>query len=187
MADFDPPFANSAEKRMPNASERENGMPCGPAMQALFNGLFNNLQGQFKHLGDQAGVSPNGENDHTFNFRAIEALISAATGGGDTSQYLLISQARARLPIFPEILSADGRMNVISPASGTVRVPGGVDFMHRGIFPATTVETDFGTDASKTYHIRWNPTDGLSLNDLASGTYNPNTPDFPSNCLILLY
>ena len=175
MADFDPPFADSGERRIPTASERANGFPCGPADQKLFNGMFNTLEGQFKHLGDQAGVMPTGDNDHTYNFRAIEALIAAATGGGNTSQYLLISQARARLPIYPEIQSADGRMIVSSPATGTVRIPGGVDFAHRGIFLETTTQTDFVTDPSKTYHVRWDITNGYTLNDLASATYNPST------------
>jgi len=58
---------------------------------------------------------------------------------------------------------------------GTVRVPAGLDFMHRGIFRVTTTQTDFVTDPSKTYHLRWNPTDGFVLRDLASGAYNPGS------------
>ncbi|KGF71150.1 hypothetical protein LL06_00685 [Hoeflea sp. BAL378] len=110
--------------------------------------------------------------------KAIEAAIAAATGGGDTSQFLLVSQARARLPIFPEILSADGKMIVTSPAAGTVQVPTSVNFQHRGIYPVSTssyIEDDrtFTTLSNKTYHLRWNPTDGFLLKDLADGSYNP--------------
>lgn len=174
MPDFDPPFARDAERRVPSAEERLNGFPCGPAERALFNGLLHLIEGQFKTLGDQAGVGPNGSNDHTLLYRAVAALIAAATGGGDTSQFLLVSQAQARLPIFPEILSADGRINVVSPAAGTVRVPNGVGFLHRGIFPTTTVETDFITDVSKIYHVRWDLVNGYRLLDLASAVYNPS-------------
>jgi len=111
--------------------------------------------------------------------KAIEAAISAATGGGDTSQFLLVSQARARLPIFPEIESADGKMNVTSPSAGTVQVPTSVTFQHRGIYPVSTsdyIEGDrtFATLANKTYHLRWNPTDGFLLEDLADSGYNPS-------------
>ncbi|MCO6410108.1 hypothetical protein [Hoeflea alexandrii] len=111
--------------------------------------------------------------------KAIEAAILAATGGGDTSQYVLITQARARLPIFPEIQSADGKMNVTSPSAGTVQVPSAVSFQHRGIYPVSTsdyIEDDrtFTTLANKTYHLRWTPTDGFSLEDLADSGYNPS-------------
>tara|TARA_R110000787_G_scaffold28280_15_gene77226 strand:+ start:48 stop:953 length:906 start_codon:yes stop_codon:yes gene_type:complete len=110
--------------------------------------------------------------------KAIEAAIDAATGAGDTSQYLLVTQARARLPIFPEIVSADGKMNVTSPSAGTVLVPTSVSFQHRGIYPVSTsdyieVDRTFTTLANKTYHLRWNPTDGFSLEDLADSGYNP--------------
>lgn len=109
--------------------------------------------------------------------KAIEAAISAATGGGDTSQFLLVSQARARLPIFPEIQSADGKMNVTSPSAGTVQVPTAVTFTHRGIYPVSTsdyIEDDrtFTTLANKTYHLRWTPVGGFALEDLADSGYN---------------
>lgn len=174
MADFSIPFGRDAEKRLPTQAERENGFPCGPASQILFNGMFNRIEAELGEVISFAGLS--GTDDrNTLVREAIEALIAAATGNADTSQYLLISQARSRLPIFPEIESADNKINIYSPATGTIRIPGGVNFMHRGIFPVTTVETDFSTDASKTYHIRWNTTDGYQMLDLASGTYNPNT------------
>jgi hypothetical protein len=109
--------------------------------------------------------------------KAIEAAIDAATGAGDTSQYLLVTQARARLPIFPDVQSSDGKINVTSPTGGTVQVPTSVTFQHRGIYPVSTsdyIEDDrtFTTLANKTYHLRWNPVDGFSLEDLADSGYN---------------
>ncbi|ARO22956.1 hypothetical protein TAL182_CH01143 [Rhizobium sp. TAL182] len=119
-----------------------------------------------------AGIS--GSNaDLTQLLQAIQYLIDAATGAGDTSNYVLMPAARARLPIFPEVLTSDGRIPVTSPSTGTVRVPAGYDFMHRGIFTITTVQTDFATVANKTYHLRWNPTNGFQLKDLADAAYNP--------------
>tara|TARA_R110002126_G_scaffold165178_4_gene313042 strand:- start:197 stop:766 length:570 start_codon:yes stop_codon:yes gene_type:complete len=49
---------------------------------------------------------------------------------------------------------------------------------HRGIVPFSTSDytepqRTFSTVANKTYHLRWNPTDGFSLKDVADGAYNP--------------
>jgi hypothetical protein len=133
---------------------------------------------ELDHLIDFAGLTP-GKADLQQVRKAIEALILAATGGGETSQYLLITQARARLPIFPDVQSADGRINVTSPTGGTLLVPPSVSFQHRGIYPVSTsdyIEDDrtFTTLANKTYHLRWNPTDGFVLKDLADSGYNPS-------------
>jgi hypothetical protein len=171
MADFNVPFASNAGRRSPTADEKLNGFPCGPADQFLFNGLFNRLESEMRSVIIAAGITPSDTNMGQVR-DAIQAMIDAATGGGDTSSYLLLDQAAARLPIYPTVESADGRINIISPAAGTVRIPGGVDFLHRGIKPITTVETDFATQPSKTYHVRWNPTSGYSLKDLADNSYN---------------
>lgn len=179
MADFDPPFATSGERRLPTSTEQANGITCGPLDRTLFNGIFNLHNGNIGRVIAEAGVTgPDG--DLTKLFRAIQTLIASATGSDpsdplDTSQFVMFPQARARLPIFPEIQTSDGRMTIISPGTGQVRVPGGVNFLHRGIWQVTTAQTDIATDASKTYHLRWNPTDGIVLRDLASGTYNPGT------------
>lgn len=173
MADFDPPFADQGERRLPSSTEQQLGFPCGPASRELFNGLFWLLQGQIKDIASEAGVIPSQEGDITLLKRAVLALIDAATGGGTADNYILMDQARSRLPIYPDVQHETGHLGVLSPSTGTVRVPGSRTFLHRGIFPVTTVQTDFATDPSKTYHLRWNPTDGFVLRDLASGTYNP--------------
>ena len=174
MSAFDPPFATNGELRAPTASEKSLGFPCGPASQALFNFLINRLEGNIDNIADQAGVAADAEDDQTLLFRAVEALIAAATGGGDTSQFVLVTQARARLPIFPDVQNTAGTIVVTAPSTGTVRVPAATNFLHRGIFLITTAQTDFLTDPSKTYHLRWDPTNGFRLLDLASGTYNPS-------------
>lgn len=174
MTDFTPPFADEAEKRVPTSDERTNGFPCGPASQSLFNGLFWLLESQIKDVADAAGQVPSQDFDSTLLLRAINALISAATGGSPAG-YILMDQARARLPIFPEVLNVDGRIGVTAPATGTIRVPGGVTFQHRGIYQYTTAQTDFMTDPSKTYHLRCDLTTGtFSMNDLSAGSYNPS-------------
>lgn len=174
MADFDPPFGASGEYRMPESSEQEQGFQCGPADMALFIGLFNRIESELGHLIKFAGLDPTNA-DMTQVRKAIQALISTATGGGDTSAFLTLAQARQRLPIMPHTEGTVGHLGVIAPATGTIRIPAGTTFLHRGIFPVTTVQTDFTTVASKTYHLRWDPTNGFRLRDLADAAYNAGT------------
>lgn len=183
MADFSIPFANGAsadDRRYPTVDEKVSGFLCGPADRALFNGVLHRIESELQSIISEAGI-PGDDTAHNRTLLAIQAMIEAALATieppdePDLSPFLTMLQARARLPIFPEVLNVDGRIVVTAPATGTIRLPGGVTFMHRGIFPVTTVQTDFATDASKTYHLRWNPTDGYVLRDLASGTYNPST------------
>lgn len=130
-------------------------------------------QRELVHLIEFSGQTPNAL-DLTQVRQAIETLIAAATGGGDVETYLTLLQASARLPIFPEVQSSSGHFGVFSPEAGKVRIPAGVSFLHRGIAPHTSIETDLVTSPNKTYHLRWNSTDGFALKDLASGTYNPS-------------
>jgi hypothetical protein len=111
--------------------------------------------------------------DLTQLLQAINHLIAAATGGAGDPNYVLMTQARVRLPIYPEILTSDGRLPIASPGSGLVRIPAGYNFLHRGIFNVTTTLIDLVTLANKTYHLRWNPTDGFALKDLSDVAYNP--------------
>lgn len=172
--DFDPPFGENGELTAPTTDQQSLGFDCGPASRSLFNYLFNLQQGQIANIAAEAGVASASQGDPTVLYRAVAALIAAATGEGETSLFVLMSQARARLPIYPEVLNVDGRIVVTAPATGTVRVPGGVDFLHRGIFSVTTAQEDFATEASKTYHLRWNPDDGFALKNLADVAYNPS-------------
>jgi len=174
MADFSPPFADEGERRAPTTDEQNTGFACGPADIALFNWMFWSLQAEMNEVIEQAGLTPS-NSDMTQLFQAIDALISSATGGADTSTYLLMTQARARQLVFPEVLNSNAHFGVTAPSTGTIRIPASVQFRHRGIFDITTSQTDFATDPSKTYHLRWNPTDGFALKDLANGTYNPST------------
>lgn len=172
MANFSTPFASTGPRRNPTADERANGFECGAADLLLFNGLFHRLESEVGAVIANAGIV---QSDNSFNqlLLAIQALINAATGGGETEDYLLIDQARTRLPIYPEWQTADGTINITSPAPGTVRIPAAVTFLHRGIFPIVTAQTDFATAASKTYHLRWSLAGGYQLRDLVDAGYNP--------------
>lgn len=173
MANFNPAFGTNGDFRYPSSTERDQGFPCGPLDKDLFNGLYYRIESELKSVIDAGGISHT-DTDHTLVLQAINALISAATGGSP-SDYILMSQAEARLPIFPQIGTTDGKMGITSPATGTVRLPGSVTFLHRGIGQYTTSLNDFATVGSKTYHLRWDfATDTYSLEDLSDSGYNPS-------------
>jgi hypothetical protein len=174
MGNFSQPFADAGEFRLPTDEERSLGFPCGPLSKSLFNGLFHRLEAELESIISFAGITHDDNTNETLK-DAVLALIDSAVGGGDTSGYLLTSQARSRIPIFPEVDSTDGKITVSQPATGTVRIPAGTTFLHRGIYPVVTVLTDFTTNASKVYHLRWSYADGYALKDLSNTTYNPGT------------
>ncbi|OWV94276.1 hypothetical protein ATY81_12560 [Rhizobium sp. R72] len=156
----------------PNAPYIDRNTPGAQSGSRVPAAAVEHPQREIMAVIDAAGIPPS-SGDLTQLLQAIEALISAATGGGDTSNFVLMAAARARLPIFPEVLTSDGGIGVISPSTGQVRVPAGTNFLHRGIFNVTTVQSDFATAANKTYHVRWTPVAGFALKDLADVGYNP--------------
>lgn len=158
----------------PNAPYVDRNTPGAIAGSRVPAAAMEHPQREIMAVIAAAGLTPNPA-DLTQLLQAIQKIIDAATGGAGDANYVLMTQARNRLPIFPEVQTADGRLAVISPASGTVRIMPGYDFLHRGIFNVTTVQQDFPTSPSKTYHLRWNPTDGFALKDVAGLTYNPGS------------
>lgn len=173
MAKFSPPWASvGGVTRSPTVDEQNDGFPCGELDLDLWNRLIQRYDAELQAILDEGGITGT-EEDDTGVLQAIQAMIAAATGGGDTSQFVLFSQAQARLPIFPEVTTNNGVIAVTSPGTGQIRVPASAVILHRGIRTYTTVQTDFATVLSKTYHLRWNPTDGFALKDLADTGYNP--------------
>lgn len=85
----------------------------------------------------------------------------------------MIDEVRVDMPIYPEVLTVDGKFSVASPAPGTIRVDAGTDWVMRGSKRYTTVQTDLPTSASKLYHLRWRADAGWVLRDLAALPYNP--------------
>jgi hypothetical protein len=156
----------------PNAPYIDRNTPGAQSGSRVPAAAVEHPQREIMAVISAAGI-PGSTEDLTQLLQAIQALIAAATGGGDTSNFVLMTAARARLPIFPEVLTEDGRIPVITPSTGQVRVPAGYNFLHRGIFNITTVQTDFATTASKTYHLRWTPGAGFAMKDLADTGYNP--------------
>lgn len=173
MADFSPPWASEGGvNRSPTVDEQNDGFACGSADLTLFNRLIGRIEAELEAIQTEGGIAGT-ESDDTTVLQAIQAMIAAATGGGDTSQFVLFSQAQARLPIYPEVTTNNGVINVTDLGTGNIRIPASATILHRGIRTYTTSQEDIATTASKTYHLRWNPTDGFSLEDLADTGYNP--------------
>lgn len=173
MADFSTPFSSTGGvNRNPETDERQNGFPCGELDLELFNGMFRRIEAELNSIRIAGAVTPS-DGDDTITLQAIQALIAAATGGGTATDYVLMAQARDRLPIFADVQNGTGHFGVTSPSNGTIRVPAGVSFLHRGIYLVTTAQTDLATVGSKTYHVRWGKTTGFYIVSLDNATYNP--------------
>ncbi|KAA3510092.1 hypothetical protein [Agrobacterium rosae] len=156
----------------PNAPYVDRNTPGAIAGSRVPAAALEHTQREIMAVIVGAGLDPS-STDLTQLLQAIQKIIDAATGGAGDENYVLMTQARVRLPLFPEVQTADGRLAVISPSNGVVRLMPGYDFFHRGIFAVTTVQQDFATTGNKVYHLRWNPNDGYVLRDLASAVYNP--------------
>lgn len=130
------------------------------------------------HVIEQAGLQPTAS-DLTQLWQAIQIAIEQGPGGGLGGAYVTQAAALANLPIFPEVLTADGRMT-LSAGTGEVVLAADQNFVHRGIFRYSTsdwelAERTFATAPNKTYHLRWTPLGGFALRDTADGDYNPGS------------
>ncbi|MDI7924609.1 hypothetical protein [Ferirhizobium litorale] len=165
---YNPPFGSPD----PNAGYQDRNTPGAVSGSRVPAAAIENPQREIMAVIAAAGLDASNA-DLTQLLQAIQYLIAQSTGEGGDSNFVLMTEARTRLRIFPEVLTSDGRLPVTSPATGQVRIPAGYDFLHRGIFNVTTVQTDFATAANKIYHLRWNKTTGYALKDLADVGYNP--------------
>lgn len=134
------------------------------------------------HLITFAGLTPSGEDLQQVR-KAVVAIFESLSGEGPSESYVTIGQARTRMLAYPDVQTADGRINVISPGAGIVQIPSGVTILHRGIFPISTsdfIEDDrtFETAANKTYHCYMDLSVGEDgtphLVEVTDETYNPD-------------
>lgn len=84
-----------------------------------------------------------------------------------------IERARVNQPVYPEVLTADAKFTITSPAAGQIQIGPGTQWVMRGGKTQTSILTTLLTSASKIYHLRWREDTGFVLYDLASLTYNP--------------
>lgn len=166
--EYNAPYG-SADPNAPYVDRNTPGAVSGSKIPAK---AIEHPQREIMSVIEAAGIVPDKKKVDQL-LEAIQALINASTGGAGDENYVLMTQARASLPIFPHVKTSTGTIPVVSAGDGQVRLPSGTNFLHRGIFNIVTVQMDFPTIANKTYHLRWNPTDGFALKDLANASYNP--------------
>jgi hypothetical protein len=93
-------------------------------------------------------------------------------GGGDVTQW-------QRLPIFPEIETANGTLAIVDNGNGTLTVSASQNILWRGWDRVSTDSLSAGArtvaiQANKTYHLRWvRGGASIVLKDLADIAYNP--------------
>jgi hypothetical protein len=204
MVNFVSPWAYGVSRRPPTAQEVVAGYPCGPFDKQLLDWLMNALWAEVGHTISYAGIA--GSNDDMQQLRkAIEQLIDTRVGplyeilegmasdsesGPDLSSYVTTDQARLRLPFFPDVLLASGKVGVTAPIGGQLLVAPNQNILHRGIYPFSTsnftaAQRTFNTNASRFYHVRISLIPGaeaVQFKDLTDVTYNPlalsETDDF---------
>lgn len=169
-----PPFGTS------DGTPWTNGNPAvGQRGSVIDARAIDHAQTEIVNAITRLGLTPDANNLEQLGL-AIQNAIDAATGGGSADGYVTVESARARLPIFPEVLTADGRLTITSPSSGTVLVaPTGI-LRHRGIFDVNMsdiaeVNRTFSVLPSRVAHLRWSPSAGLSLRYLDDPLYNASS------------
>lgn len=116
------------------------------------------------------------------NFRnAVRGLSVPENESDDDLMYKMfqaIQLERKFLPIFPSI-SNGGLLSINANGAGQIEVLPGQSILHRGMKVFLTSDYSeesrkFTTSSNKTYHLRWSPSSGFSLENLSDSGYNPN-------------
>jgi hypothetical protein len=154
---YNPPYGSTD----PDASYVDRNTPDAVSGSRVPAAAVEDTQREIIKVITEAGLAPSGA-DLTQLLQAIGIMIEAV---------------RVRLPIYPEILTSDGKMTLTAPAVGVVRVPSDVGFLIRGGGYHVTEQTDFVTVINTTYHLRYDEAHGFRLRSLSSGGYNPDTLD----------
>lgn len=131
------------------------------------NGITAQLRRAIRGLGitDRTLVDP------TFDDMLLDAI---RAGSADAVTY---TQAYLAVPIFPDILTV-GKVLAFTTSTGQIIVNAAQEFVLRGVRKFSTDSYSLGartfaTVANKTYHLRFDRTNGFRLRDLADGAYNP--------------
>lgn len=165
---------------------RSQNAGAGLAGTEVTAAWLNAIQENIAKVIEEAGLALD-INDWDLLYKALQTYIAVVNG------YVSEASARSYLPLYPEILTSDGRMTVTTGA-GSIIVAADQGFVHRGVLGHSTNEWDLGERtlphaANKTYHLRWqhNGVEGsFVLKDLADAGYNPSAaseahPDFDSD------
>jgi hypothetical protein len=80
------------------------------------------------------------------------------------------------MPLYPEIMTADNRLR-ITDLIGSIEINSSQSWLIRGAELRNTdeysvIERTFNYEENKTYHLRWNKSEGFVLKDLDDSLYN---------------
>lgn len=153
---------------------RSQNAGAGLAGTEVTAAWLNAIQENIAKVIEEAGLALD-INDWDLLYKALQTYIAVVNG------YVSEASARSYLPLYPEILTSDGRMTVTTGA-GSIIVAADQGFVHRGVLGHSTNEWDLGERtlphaANKTYHLRWQHngvTGSFVLKDLAEAGYNPS-------------
>jgi len=149
---YAPPYGSTD----PNASYVDRSTPNAQSGSRVPKLAVEAPQREIVKVITEAGLTPN-DGDMTQLWQAIKIMVEGL---------------RVNLPIYPDVLTSDGKIPVAPFAPGTIRIPANVDFVMRGGKKITTVQTDRSTVANTTYHLRWTAADGFILKSLSDTAYN---------------
>lgn len=158
----------------PNAPYVDDNPAAGQEGSAVPAKAVEHPQREIQAVIEAAGLTPDENQIDQLN-EAIDTKISLAVGG-ESQLDEVINLLRARARVYPEILTASGTFNLLQPTGSSVRIPAGINLLHRGCFLETTAQQDFSHVANKVYHLRkrWTGTPGWSLVDVSDPGYNPS-------------
>lgn len=153
---------------------RSQNAGAGLAGTEVTAAWLNAIQENIAKVIEEAGL-PLDIDDWDLLYKALQTYIAVVDG------YVSQAMARSYMPIYPEILTSDGRLTVTTGA-GTVIVAADQGFVHRGVLGHSTNEWDLGERtlphvANKTYHLRWQHNGVVGsfvLKDLGNAAYNPS-------------
>lgn len=162
----------------PAGTPWRNGNPAVGERGSIIDArAIDHAQAEIVNAISRLGLTPDANNLEQLGL-AIQNYVSSLTGEGGDDTFLTVPSARATLPIFPEVLTADGRLAISSPSSGTLFVAATGGIRHRGVFDVlmsdiAEVNRTFAMLPSKVAHLRWSPTGGLERFYLDDPAYNP--------------
>lgn len=167
-----PPFGTT------DGTEWTNGNPAtGERGSVIDARAIDHSQAEIVNAITRLGLTPD-QADLEQLGKAIQNAIAAATGGGETGDFLTMATARARLPIYPEVTNTTGKVSITEPSSGTILVGATETLRHRGVFDVAFNDFDeinrtFVMLPSKVAHLRWSAASGLERFYLDDVAYNP--------------
>ena len=176
MSDFSTPFGNDSDRRTPTAQELMKGFECGPADREIFNFLVNRLEAELASIIADSGLTPVATDRNTL-LLSLRRIIARDTGTSPDTEYLLYATLKDFVKIYPEIETPGNLVTITVSADNREITIDEFTVVHRGMKRITVPETTLDIFSGRTYHLRWNETDGVTVTETNDADYNPDGLD----------